>query len=136
MNQTTQTQLVPFVRAYLVTALWSSLNDDGSPMDQEFSIHDFDSGTLQRAVADCDAFRAKADDIISAAIETGLVKCGPDFDEYGRAAHDFWLTRNGHGAGFWDGDWPEPMASQLTEIAKGFGVCEIYIGDNGKLYFS
>lgn len=21
-----------------------------------------------------------------------------------QAGHDFWLTRNGHGAGFWDGD--------------------------------
>ena len=26
-------------------------------------------------------------------------------DELARAGTDFWLTRNGHGAGFWDGDW-------------------------------
>lgn len=35
-------------------------------------------------------------------------------EEY-RAGMDLWLTRNRHGAGFWDGDWPEPFASEATE---------------------
>lgn len=30
---------------------------------------------------------------------------GFSFSECERIGHDFWLTRNGHGAGFWDGDW-------------------------------
>jgi len=34
-----------------------------------------------------------------------------------QAGHDFWLTRNGHGAGFWDGDWPE-TGDALTEASK------------------
>ena len=37
------------------------------------------------------------------------------------AGHDFWLTRNGHGAGFWDGDWQEPAAAALTAAAHAFG---------------
>ncbi|MBN9237284.1 hypothetical protein QFZ88_005590 [Mesorhizobium sp. YL-MeA3-2017] len=47
------------------------------------------------------------------------------------AAHDFWLTRCGHGAGFWDEDWPEPHASRLDFAARAFGV---YVGDNGMIY--
>jgi hypothetical protein len=68
------------------------------------------------------------------AIETGEVSCGPDFDEMGRAGHDFWLTRCGHGAGFWDGDWPEPYATMLTDAAKAFGEVDLYVGDDGMIY--
>jgi hypothetical protein len=34
-----------------------------------------------------------------------------------RFGHDFWLTRQGHGAGFWDGDWPE-YGDWITDIIK------------------
>jgi len=104
------------------------------PIDSNYSERDLAPATLAKMSADCEAFQAQAGEIISAAIETGAVKCGPDFNERERAAHDFWLTRNGHGAGFWDGDWPEPMAAQLTEIAHSFGACDLYAGDDGLLY--
>lgn len=52
------------------------------------------------------------------------------------AGHDFWLTRNGHGAGFWDGDWEEPYASHMDKISKLAGEAEVYIGDDGLLYQS
>ncbi len=51
-----------------------------------------------------------------------------------QAGHDFWLTRNGHGAGFWDGDWPEPYADMLTEGSKCYGEFQIYLGDDGLVY--
>jgi hypothetical protein len=91
---------------------------------------------LQKIILDCEKFQAEYGDEIKAAIETGNVKCGPDFDEWGRAGHDFWLTRNGHGAGFWDGDWPEPFATSLTHASKAFGECYFYFGDDGKLYLN
>lgn len=50
------------------------------------------------------------------------------------AGHDFWMTRNGHGVGFWDGDWPEPAATILTVAAKACGQFELYRGDDGKIY--
>ena len=48
-------------------------------------------------------------------------------------AHDFILTRNGHGAGFWDGDWHEPMATKLTELCEKFGEIDIYLSDENLL---
>ena len=63
---------------------------------------------------------------------------GPFIDTAGgtdeQAGHDFWLTRNGHGAGFWDGDWPEPYADILTTGAKNYGEFQTYLGDDGKIY--
>ena len=50
------------------------------------------------------------------------------------AGHDFWLTRCGHGAGFWDGDRPEPAATVLTKASKAYGEVDLYIGDDGKVY--
>ena len=54
-------------------------------------------------------------------------------DYWDYAAHDFILTRNGHGAGFWDGDWSEPIATKLTELCKKFGEIEIYLSDENLL---
>jgi hypothetical protein len=48
--------------------------------------------------------------------------------------HDFWLTRNGHGAGFWDGGWPEAYGKMFTEIAKGYGEINSYKGDDGHIF--
>lgn len=44
-----------------------------------------------------------------------------------RAGHDLWLTRNGHGVGFWDGDWPEPLAEILTDSAHRLGPVDLYV---------
>jgi hypothetical protein len=33
------------------------------------------------------------------------------------AGHDLFLTRHGHGAGFWDRDWPEPLKTQMDKFA-------------------
>ncbi len=48
--------------------------------------------------------------------------------------YDFYMTRNGHGVGFWDrglgetGDW-------LTAMCKPFGEASVYVGDDGNLYY-
>lgn len=34
--------------------------------------------------------------------------------------HDLWLTRQGHGAGFWDGDYPRELGDELTKVAEMF----------------
>ncbi len=50
------------------------------------------------------------------------------------AGHDFWLTRNRHGAGFWDGDYPEPAASQLTKASHNYGEVSLYVGDDNLIH--
>ncbi len=46
-------------------------------------------------------------------------------------AHDFVLTCNGHGAGFWDGDYNE--GDKLTELCKPYGTFEPYATDDDKI---
>jgi hypothetical protein len=41
------------------------------------------------------------------------------------AGSDFHYTRNGHGAGFWDGDWEE-HGDTLTAMSRPYGTLELY----------
>jgi len=47
--------------------------------------------------------------------------------------HDFWLTRNGHGVGFWDRGYGD-IGEDLSETAKVYGECDLYVGDDGKVW--
>lgn len=123
-----------FFDAYVQTALWSS-NDEsdesgGAPLDLNYGPADIDGATLDKMLSDCDTFWLANME----ALQCEGVAYGPDFDQDGRAGHDFWLTRNGHGAGFWDGDWPEPQAAALTAAAHAFGPVDLYVGEDGKIY--
>lgn len=62
---------------------------------------------------------------------------GCDFSEardMGQVGHDFWLNRNGHGAGFWDGDYPV-HGDKLSAIARTFREVNPSLGDDGVIYF-
>lgn len=115
-----------FLQAYLVAALWSSTDDDGTPLDSEYSIDDIAPETLAAAEKDCVLFLER-----SAHLRLG--PNAPEGMDDAQAGHDFWLTRNGHGAGFWDGDWDE-IGDDLTAISKAFPQVDLYVGDDGKIY--
>ena len=117
-----------FVTQYLEAALWSSLDESdesgGEPMDQNYSIEDIEPESIARAVADCDRFREVAGDMLD------------EHDDPTMAAHDFWLTRNGHGAGFWDGDWPTngDALTALVGWRTEFPEVNLYVGDDGRIH--
>jgi hypothetical protein len=52
--------------------------------------------------------------------------------------HDLWLTRNGHGTGFWDRPekWGENASRVLTRCAHCMGEVWTSVGDDGLVYFS
>lgn len=113
-------QLDLFLKAYVEAALWSSTDDKDVPLDKYHTAKDLAPETVAKMKADCQKFLVENDEDI------GI--------EYERAGHDFWLTRNGHGAGFWDGDWEEEAGERLTKSAHAFGQADLYIGDDGKIY--
>lgn len=53
-----------------------------------------------------------------------------------QAGHDFWLSRNGHGTGFWDRGLGE-VGEQLHKACgwrTPFPEVNVYLGDDGKVY--
>ena len=112
-----------FTRAYIECALWSS-NDEtdergGEPLDKNYTANDLAPETLAQMVEDCRQFQADHVADITVNLE--------------RAGHDFWLTRNNHGAGFWDGDWPEEAGERLTAASHIWGEVNLYVSD-GRIY--
>lgn len=43
--------------------------------------------------------------------------------------HDFWMTRNGHGVGFWDRGLGDE-GDALSEIAREFGEAHVWFADH------
>lgn len=110
---------------YLTAALWSSTNDNtGEPLDSDFSVDDIKGKTLAKLKSHVSKFLTAA---------KGLDLSG---HRASRVGHDLWLTQNGHGAGFWDGDYEDPpgLGDKLSRIAKSLGEVYLYVGDDGKLY--
>jgi hypothetical protein len=113
-----------FLKSYIITALWST-NDEstpsgGVPLNRNFHTEDIHPDSLREMELDCMAFQRAA----------GTLLKGVDLEQ---AGHDFWLTRNGHGVGFWDRDMG-PVGERLTELCKFFGECNLYVGDDGKIH--
>ena len=100
----------------------------GSFLDLGYDINDIDHDSFQRIILDCTKFLNLTDNMK----DCSLIVSDPDRLE--QAGHDFWLNRNGHGAGFWDGDWPEPLATRLDELSKSFGECGLYLGDDDLIH--
>ena len=115
-----------FFAGYVTCALWSSTDDEGNPLDDNFGAEDIGDDTDRTMREDCaDFMRANAADLAAMMEATGR-----DMSSMG---HDFWLTRNGHGAGFWDrgaGD----VGDRLTDACKAHGEVDLYIGDDGKVH--
>lgn len=107
--------------AYVDAALFSSTDDNGIPLDQDYTVDDIDPATLRQMIADADGFVEKYGELIAVG--------GGDYEQ---AGHDFWLTRNRHGAGFWDGDWPN--GDELTAAAHTYGEFDLYVGEDGMVY--
>ena len=121
----------PFLSSYVETALWSSTDDAGIPLDNsKYDDVELAPETLKRMAQDCEQFQEKYAKIIDGLDDSVLRSFPPD----SHIPHDFWLTRNRHGAGFWDGDYPEDIGAALTDLAHSFGECDLYIGDDGKIY--
>lgn len=113
------------VQAYIECALWSSTDDQGEPLDGLYGADDLAPETLE-------AMRADVQDFLDLVEREGLDVDGLD---PGQVGHDFWLTRNGHGAGFWDRGLGE-LGDRLTALTKPYGESWLYVGDDGRLYVS
>lgn len=120
-----------FTQGYIECAFWLSLDQadpetGGDPIEDNYDYCDLDSESLDSMVVDCVAFQ-KQNALLLELFE-GLLGCETDY-----AGHDFWLTRNGHGAGFW-GRGAGFVGDVLTKRAHACGECDLYVGDDEKLH--
>jgi hypothetical protein len=114
-----------FVKAYVGVALWSSTDDKGNflSMNYDYGLESFSEREQTFMKQECKAFLLKAMNMIKP-------------HQLEQAGHDFWLTRNGHGTGFWDRKevWGT-HSLELSQIAVSFGTREIMEAEDFKLTY-
>ena len=106
-------------------------------LDANYGLQDLAPETLESIKADCAQFQQEnAKDLEQACEEpNGYRKIASGIASWRHAGHDFWLTRNRHGCGFWDGDLPDELGDRLTEATHKFKEIHPYVsGDDGKIY--
>lgn len=136
-------ELSDFVIAYLAAAIWTGTaetedGNSGEPLDKFLDISldyspdvigAFAPEAVEQAKRECADFQeANAEDLQLAHEQHGY-----DVDNQG--GHDFWLTRNRHGVGFWDRGLG-PIGDRLTQAAHAYGSSDAMLGDDRKVHLS
>jgi hypothetical protein len=125
------------ITGYTETAIWVA-SCNGQAQHDECRGEDCDAGLddIGYEVTHVSATTRKAITQEVTDFVTGCEQERPDVFDGMRPdliGHDFLLTRNGHGVGFWDrgygerGDW-------LSKQSHPYGTWDLYVGDDGELH--
>ena len=119
----TYNDLNDFDRAYVDAIFFT----EDCPELENKGFSDFAEETITKIVNDCAAF------------ELANLKALRLAGDPSQNGHDFWLTRNHHGAGFWSRGYEgrigeASIGDYLTQKAHEFGEVSLVVGDDGKLY--
>ena len=76
-----------------------------------------------------DSFKSLCEDCVGFLMECWKAGQTEILSSMNRAGHHFHYTRNGHGTGFWEGEWENGDA--LSGIAEVYGTAELW-GQQGE----
>jgi len=134
IDDTTHTVLLPVPEGLLIDDRMDVDEDhplygvaEQEPLDHYFEIDDFTVESLRKASEDVANFFDHLE-------EEGLLDEARRHADDEQIAYDFWLTRNGHGAGFWDGDYGDELGKTLTEICAGYSNQHVFVDESGCLH--
>lgn len=129
-----------FVDGYVTAALWSS-NDEsdesgGEPLDSNYSRSDIAPSSMKAMKRDCAKFfKQNRSDLDEYAEHKEYDPSQGSVWDY--AGHDFWLSANGHGAGFFDRfEVPKDLRDRLQDAARRKFHSDLFVGDDGKIHVS
>lgn len=94
--------------SHMSTALWASNTDGQGPLDNYFNYSDIHPDTMASMLADYRQFKAENAEVLFQGADEA-------------ASRDFWLSRNGHGAGFLDRDMERADSDRLQDAAEAYG---------------
>lgn len=125
MNPTDPDDIEAMLDGYLECALWAGQNwpedsdDNPTPWDQNYGVDNIAACAIEDASKLCNTFATDN--------AADLTTWDP-----GQAGHDLFLTRNHHGAGFWDRGHGA-AGDRLTTAAERYGDQDFYLNEHGAL---
>lgn len=123
-----------FLAGYCEALLWSehiSDPDDFTETIEDLRDYEFNHEARRDCLNDCQRFYDENQADLALVCLPGSEHY-PDRYTYARAGFDFALTRNGHGAGFWDRGLGI-TGDQLSAAAELYGQADLYLDDDGKI---
>ena len=126
MAQVSEADIIHFVDNYVATLLWSSTDVDSDGNTVELGMYEHTDELYSESAIECRDFIEANTGALSM-----MMNIVPGYD-WGSAGHDFALTRNRHGAGFWDrgaGD----VGDRLTVMAHAAGDAYVWLNMDGKV---
>ena len=106
------------LNSYLETAIWAEESDENDLQGK--TIQDIDKNSKANSAIEIYQFLQKAQQEASDELNT--------YDEEA-IGHNLWLSRNGHGAGFFDDN-----NDKLQNLARNMKPVDIYLGNDNKIY--
>jgi hypothetical protein len=116
-----------FTQGYLEALLFF---EEPEELDQSWFIEDIEAQSLQQIIEDCRKFQKDNSELLIEYYEK-IITINSTPEEY--AGHDFYLTRQHHGAGFWDRGLGY-LGKELAKASQVFKELCVEQGDNGKIY--
>lgn len=122
-----------FTRGYVEAMFWTECTPDNPELENK-TFGDLSEEALEAIKSQCANFQKVNAEALAIAYAEHTEKKFPYNEE--RAGTDFWLSRNGHGAGFFDRAIPNAKELQAAcGWRTQFGEVTLYAGDDHKLYF-
>lgn len=126
----TKTEIDLIVTSQLVSLLWSEGEEydetgesTGNMWDELYTADDATLELVGQLTEELD--QCEPDSDLLKALDTYVEHFGDDWP--GQFGHDLALTRNGHGAGFWDRGLGD-AGDVLTDWAKSLGTLNVFHG--------
>lgn len=141
-NAYTDAEIDEFTKHYLVAALWSSTyskeddmeGNNPKPIDDDYDVDDVEPESVASARSDVVDFVQACTRLGINLKDTDTFHRNEEWSVVAQHGHDLWLTRAGHGCGFWDRGYGE-VGDKLTEVCKAMGEQYIDVID-GKVVLS
>jgi len=119
----------------LQVILWCECDTDedgnGEPLDNNYTIYDIEDESMEMIIGKYREFRNQYFQECLESIDDkelySNISC--------QFAQDYWLSCNGHGAGFFDSIWSKEQCQKMQELARQEGSYYAY-SDNGIVYIS
>jgi hypothetical protein len=107
-----ESDLDDMTQGYIRCALWASSDERECPLDDTKYGEDKLTKQARKGLrADCVKFCEDNKALVLRTVNEGHMS----WEDIG---HNLWLTRNGHGTGFWDRNLPKDLGDALTKASK------------------
>lgn len=135
---TREEQVEAMTEAIITAALWVGLlfsgeDEEPIPLDEKYSKDDLAPGTVKQIAKRAERFIETYLEPVSACVKFWTDRGFSETESWGQIGHDYLMTCEGYGTGFWDRGMGA-LGEELTIAAASEPELALYPWDDNLLY--